>query len=136
MMKKSAFTLIESLVGLMIISAVGMAAMVFASAYLKTTYDRDVQMSTVIANMNTAETLRAEVKTLPQLYEFSKEHEMKIIAVGIGEIVLSEDGTYRVVGDESYMFSNELKPEKPNLFRIEIGGSIPNTKITTVVILQ
>lgn len=135
-MKKSAFTLVESLVGLLIISAVGMAAMVFASAYLKTTYDRDVQMSTVIANMNTAESLRAEVKTLPQLYEFSKDKEMKVIAVGIGEIVLSEDGSYTVVGDESYMFSSELRTEKPNLFRIEIGGSIPNTKITTVVILQ
>ena len=135
-MKKSAFTLVESLVGLLIISAVGMAAMVFASAYLKTTYDRDKQMSSVIANMNTAETLRAEVKTLPPLYVFSKDKEMKVIAVGTGEIVLSEDGTYRVVGDESYMFSNELKPEKPNLFRIEIGGSISNTKITTVVILQ
>lgn len=135
-MKKSAFTLVESLVGLLIISAVGMAAMVFASAYLKTTYDRDKQMSSVIANMNTAETLRAEVKTLPQLYEFSKDKEMKVIAVGTGEIVLSEDGTYRVVGDESYMFSNELRSDRPNLFRIEIGGSVPNTKITTVVILQ
>lgn len=135
-MKKSAFTLVESLVALLIISAVGMTALGFSSAYLKTTYDRDVQMSTVIANMNIAESLRAEVKTLPQLYEFSKEHEMKIIAVGIGEIILSEDGSYTVAGDESYMFSGELMPEKPNLLRIEIGGSIPNTKITTVVILQ
>lgn len=135
-MKKSAFTLVESLVSLLIISAVGMAAMVFSSAYLKTTYDRDNQMSAVIANMNIAESLRAEVGTLPQLYEFSKNKEMKIIAVGVGEINLSVDGTYTVVNDESYMFSDKLKPKKTNLFRIEIGGSVPNTKITTVVMLR
>ena len=93
-------------------------------------------MSAVIANMNIAESLRAEVGTLPQLYEFSKNKEMKIIAVGVGEINLSEDGTYTVVNDESYMFSDKLKPKKTNLFRIEIGGSVPNTKITTVVMLR
>lgn len=135
-MKKSAFTLVESLVSLLIISAVGMATMIFSSAYLKITYDRDTQMSVVIANMNIAENLRAEVRTLTQLYEFSRDKEMKIILVGIGEINLSEDGNYTVLNDESYMFSDKLKPKRTNLYRIEIGGSIPNTKITTVVMLK
>lgn len=135
-MKKSAFTLVESLVSLLIISAVGMAAMVFASSYLKTTYDRDVQMSAVMSNMSTVETLRAEVKTLPQLYAFSQDREVKITAVGIGEIELSADGSFTVISDESYMFSDKLIPQKPNLFRIDIGGSIPHTKISTVVVLN
>ena len=76
-MKKSAFTLVESLVSVLIISAVGMAALVFSSAYLKTTFERDMQMKTVMSNVSTVEKLRAEVKTLPQLYEFSQGKEMK-----------------------------------------------------------
>ena len=93
-MKKSAFTLVESLISLLIISAVGMAVVVFSSAYLKTTFDRDVQMQTVLDNISTVEKLRAEVKTLPQLYEFSKDKEIKITAIGLGVINLLEDGTF------------------------------------------
>ena len=135
-MKKSAFTLVESMVSLLIISAVGIAALVFSSAYLKTGYDRDVKMSAVIKNINAVEMLRAEVSSLPQLYEFSKGKEMKISAVGIGEIELYEDGTYTVLESETNGFSDRIKPQKANLFKIDIGGSIPNTKITTVVILK
>lgn len=135
-MKKSAFTLVESMVSLLIISAVGMAAMVFSSAYLKTTYDRDVQMSAVISNISIVETLRAEVKTLPQLYEFSKDKEIKISAAGLGEIELHEDGSYTVLESENNIFSDNIRTEKANIFKIDVGGSIPNTKITTVVILN
>ncbi len=135
-MKKSAFTLIESMVSLLIISAVGMAALVFSSAYLKTGYDRDVRMSAVTNNINAVEELRAEVKSLPQLYEFSQGKDIKISAVALGEIELHEDGSYTVKEAENNNFSENLKPKKPNLFKIDIGGSIPNTKITTVVILK
>ncbi len=135
-MKKSAFTLVESLAGLLIISAVGIAAMMFSSAYLKTTFERDVSMNAVISNVSTVETLRAEVRTLPQLYEFSQGKEIKITAVGIGVIVVFADGSYTVKEPESSMFSDALIPKKARLFKIEIGGSIPNTKISTVVILN
>lgn len=135
-MKKSAFTLIESMVSLLIISAVGMAALVFSSAYLKTGYDRDVGMSAVMNNINAVEKLRAEVSSLPQLYEFSRGKEIKISAVGVGEIELQEDGSYTVKEAENNQFSESVKPKKANLFRIDIGGSIPNTQITTVVILR
>lgn len=135
-MKKSAFTLVESLVSLLIISAVGMAAFVFSSAYLKTTYERDMQMKSVMSNVSTAERLRAEVKTLPQLYEFSQGKEIKISAVGIGEIELKADGSYFVANAENNSISPSLMPETANAFKIDIGGSVPNTKITTVVILK
>lgn len=135
-MKKSAFTLVESLISLLIISAVGMAVVVFSSAYLKTTFDRDVQMQTVLDNISTVEKLRAEVKTLPQLYEFSKDKEIKITAIGLGVINLSEDGTFLVAEPENNAFSDNLRANKNMLFKIDVGGSIPNTKISTVVILR
>ena len=135
-MKKSAFTLVESLISLLIISAVGMAVVVFSSAYLKTTFDRDVQMQTVLDNISTVEKLRDEVKTLPQLYEFSKDKEIKITAIGLGVINLSEDGTFSVAEPENNAFSDNLRANKNILFKIDVGGSIPNTKISTVVILR
>lgn len=135
-MKKSAFTLVESLVSLLVISAVGMAALVFSSAYLKTTFERDVQMNAVLSNVSTIEKLRAEVKTLPQLYEFSQSTEMKISAVGIGEIELNPDGSYTVTDPETDTISLSLMPRTANVFKIDIGDSEPNTKITTVVILK
>ena len=135
-MKKSAFTLVESLISLLIISAVGMAVVVFSSAYLKITFDRDVQMQTVLDNISTVEKLRAEVKTLPQLYEFSKDKEIKITAIGLGVINLSEDGTFSVAEPENNAFSDNLTANKNILFKIDVGGSIPNTKISTVVILR
>ena len=135
-MKKSAFTLVESLISLLIISAVGMAVVVFSSAYLKTTFDRDVQMQTVLDNISTVEKLRAEVKTLPQLYEFSKDKEIKITAIGLGVINLSKDGTFLVAEPENNAFSDNLRANKNILFKIDVGGSIPNTKISTVVILR
>ena len=135
-MKKSAFTLVESLISLLIISAVGMAVVVFSSAYLKTTFDRDVQMQTVLDNISTVEKLRAEVKTLPQLYEFSKDKEIKITAIGLGVINLSEDGTFSVAEPENNAFSDNLTANKNILFKIDVGGSVPNTKISTVVILR
>lgn len=135
-MKKSAFTLVESLISLLIISAVGMAVVVFSSACLKTTFDRDVQMQTVLDNISTVEKLRAEVKTLPQLYEFSKDKEIKITAIGLGVINLSEDSTFSVAEPENNAFSDNLTANKNILFKIDVGGSIPNTKISTVVILR
>ena len=135
-MKKSAFTLVESLISLLIISAVGMAVVVFSSAYLETTFDRDVQMQTVLDNISTVEKLRAEVKTLPQLYEFSKDKEIKITAIGLGVINLSEDGIFSVAEPENNAFSDKLRANKNILFKIDVGGSIPNTKISTVVILR
>ena len=135
-MKKSAFTLVESMISLLIISAVGMAALLFSSACLKNTHERDVVLATAINNINAIETIRAEVKTLPQLYDFSQDREIKITAVGIGEIELNEDGTYRVSEQENNNFSESIKPRKANLFKIDIGGSVPNSKISTVVMLR
>jgi len=135
-MKKSAFTMVEAMTSLLIVSAIGMAAMHFVLSYLKTTHDRDLQMNAFVSNLSIAESLRAGVKTLPRLYEFSKDKKMKITAVGIGEIELLPDGSFIVTEPEGFVFSDSLKPESARLFRIEIGGDIPNSKLTTVVILN
>lgn len=134
---KSAFTMAEALVSMLIISVVGMAAMHFTSSYLKTTYERDQQIKVLADNMNTAETLRAGVTTLPLLYEFSQGKEMKITAVGIGEIEIMPDGSYTIISPDSFEFSENIRPRQARLFKIEIGGDeVPNTKITTVVNLE
>ena len=89
-----------------------------------------------ISNVSTVEKLRAEVKNLPQLYEFSQGKEIKISAVGIGEIEINPDGSFTVINPENDSFSPSLMPDEANAFKIDIGGSTPNSKITTVVILK
>lgn len=133
---KSAFTMVEAMVSLLIVSAVGLASMHFMSSYLINTHNRDLQINAYISNMNTAETLRAGVRTLPQLYEFSRNKNMKITAIGIGEIELMPDGSFTVIQPEGFGFSDDLKPENARLFKIDIGGDIPNSKITMVVNLE
>jgi len=135
-MKKSAFTMVEAMVSLLIVSAVGLAAMRLTSSYLKNTHERDLQINAYISNINTAETLRAGVRTLPQLYEFSQGKNMKITAIGIGEVELMPDGSFTVTEPEVFDFSDGLEPKNARLFRIDIGGDIPNSKITTVVNLE
>ena len=135
-MKKAAFTLVESLVSLLIISAVSMAVLVFTSAYLKTDFDRDMQIKAVMSNLSTVEKLRAEVKTIPQLYEFSKDKDIEITSVGEGKIEFSEDGSYFVKEPETDRVLSSLLSDDTKILKIEVGGTEPNTKITTVVILR
>ena len=86
--------------------------------------------------MSTLEKLKAEVATLSQLYAFSQTHNIKVIAIGLGEVKFLEDGEMIIVSDEKYGFSQNLLSNNPNLFRIEIGGDIPNTKLITIIRLE
>ncbi len=135
-MKKSAFTLVETLVSLLIISAVGMASMHFISAYLKNTYERDMQQTAAISGISIVEELKAEVDNLPQLYSFIQGKDVTVTAVGIGEISLNPDGSYIVLNPEAFDFPDKLKSGTANLFRIDTNGEVANGKITTVVILR
>lgn len=128
--------MIEGLVSMLIIGVVGITAIGFASGYFKDTFKRDMQSKAVIANINTLEKLKAEVATPSQLYTFSLEHDIKIIAIGIGEIKFSASGAMNVISDEKYGFSQKLLSNKPTLFRIEISGNIPNTKLITIIRLE
>lgn len=132
-MKKSAFTITESLVALLIISMAVMSSFNFISAYKKVTFERDVSMDALMKNITAAESLRAEDDILPRLYELSLTHEIKVTAVGMGEIQINPDGTFNVVGDDSYNLPETFKPDEVKLLKVEIGGSTPNTKIITVV---
>lgn len=133
---KNGYTLIESLISMLIISVISITAIGFASGYFKDTFRRDTQSKAVIENMNTLEKLKAEVATPSQLYAFSQTHDIKVIAVGLGEVEFSADGEMTIVSDEKYGFSQKLLNSKPNLFRIEIGGALPNTKLITIIRLE
>lgn len=134
--KKTAFTIAEVMVSLLIICMAFIISANFASSYLKNTYERDEQIKAVLNNASVSEELKVEVETLPQLYEFAKDKNIKIFAIGEGEIELKNDGTYTVKNNETDAFPDELKPNSIKLFRIEVGGDLPNTKITSVVILK
>lgn len=132
-MKKSAFTIAESLVALLIISMAVMASFNFISAYKKVTFERDVSVNALMKNIAAAESLRAGDDTLSRLYELSLNNEIKVTAVGTGEIQLNPDGTFNVIGEDTYNLPDEIKPDEAKLFKVEIGGGNPNSKIITVV---
>ena len=132
-MKKSAFTIAESLVSLLIISMAVMASFNFISAYKKVTFERDISINALMKNITALESLRAGEDTFSRLYELSLNNEIKVTAVGMGEIQINSDGTFDVVGEEQYNLSDKLRTSEVNLLKIEIGGSIPNSKIITVV---
>lgn len=136
MKNKSAYTLIEGLMSMLIIGIISVTAIGFASGYFKDTFNRDVQTKAVIENINIVEKVKAEVVTLSQLYTFSQENDIKIIAIGIGEIEFSESGEINIISDEMYGFSQKLLTNEPMLFRIEIGGDMPNTKLITIIRLE
>lgn len=132
-MKKSAFTIAETLVSLLIISMAVMASFNFISAYKKGNFERDVSINMLMKNITAAESLRAGEDTLSRLYELSLTHEIKVTAVGIGNIEINNDGTFTVVGEDTYNLPDKLKPEDAKLLKVEIGGSTPNSKIITAV---
>ena len=132
-MKKSAFTIAESLVSLLIVSMAVMASFNFIAAYKKTNFERDVSLNMLMKNITAVESLRAGEDVLPRLHELSLSHEIKVTAVGTGEIQINSDGTFNVIGTDSYNLPDELKPNEVKLLKVEIGGSNPNSKIITVV---
>ena len=132
-MKKSAFTIAESLVSLLIISMAVMASFNFISAYKRVTFEHDISINALMKNITAAESLRAGNSSLSRLYELSLSNEIKVTAVGTGEIQINPDGTFDVVGEEQYNLPDKLRTSEVNLLKIEIGGSIPNSKIITVV---
>jgi cystathionine beta-lyase/cystathionine gamma-synthase len=133
---KNGYTLIEGLISMLIICVISITAIGFANGYFKETFRRDAQTRVVVENMSTLEKLKAEVATPSQLYAFSQTHNIKVIAIGLGEVKFSEDGEMIIVSDEKYGFSQKLLSNNPNLFRIEIGGDIPNTKLITIIRLE
>lgn len=135
-MKRNAFTLVESLVAALIVGVTTVSALFIINGYLKTTYARDVQTKAVIDNVSTIEKLKADVKTLNDLYEFSQNNSIRIIAVGGGEAELSKIGNkinMTLLSDESFAFSPQVSTNKYNLFRVIVGDGTPNTNLTAII---
>ena len=110
-----------------------MTAFSFSSIYIKTANERDLQMSELTKNINDSEKLRAEVKTLSQLGTFSRDKNIKLRAIGIGEVEVSDTGRITVITEDGHTLPDEIVPKNANLFIAEFGGDVPNSKITTVV---
>ena len=121
--KKTAFTLIEALICITVISLSVIAATKIISLYQKTVYERDINMQTLAENISVLEDIKANVKELSDIFPYTQNNVIRIFAVGIGEIEVSEDGSFTVVNPEEDTFSESIKPKKTNLLRLEIGNT-------------
>ena len=121
--KKTAFTLIEALICITVISLSVIAATKIISLYQKTVYERDINMQTLAENISVLEDIKANVKELSDIFPYTQNNVIRIFAVGIGEIEVSEDGGFTVVNPEEDTFSESIKPKKTNLLRLEIGNT-------------
>lgn len=130
--KSKAFTLIESLICITIISLSIIAATNIISVYQKTVFERDKNMQTLAENISVLEDIKENVKELSDIFPYTQDNEIKIFAVGIGEIELSEDGSFTFVNPEEDIFSDSIKPKSPTLLRLEIGTT---QKISAVMFI-
>lgn len=135
---KKAFTLVESLITMLIISAVLIVSLYVLCSYYNYAHMRNTQMLQITKNINLVEQLKSEVHTVSDLYEFFINNHIRIIAVGKGEINLikKQNGDIEALrsSDEDFGFSEILKPD--NLYRVEINGTVPNTKIISILWLE
>ncbi|MCR4719098.1 MAG: type II secretion system GspH family protein [Firmicutes bacterium] len=135
MVKRKAFTLIETVVSISIICVLVVTSIKIMSVYGKTAFDRDRNIQELTENINILEEIRENAKTLPELYALTEGRNVKISAVGIGKIELHSDGTFDVTEPEGDIVSSSLLSAVPNLFCIEIGSN-DNTKMITAVMIR
>lgn len=130
--KSRAFTLIESLICITIISLSIIAATNIISVYQKTVYERDVNIQALAENISILEEIKAKAKELSDIFPYTQNNEIKIYAIGLGEIELSGDGSFTVINPENYAFSDSLIPASPHILKIEVGKS---QKISAVMLI-
>ncbi|OQB13478.1 MAG: hypothetical protein BWY15_01775 [Firmicutes bacterium ADurb.Bin193] len=134
--KRRGFTLVEGLISILLVSAISMTSLLIVNGYYKQTYARDKEITAIAQNINTIESVKADVHTVRQLYDFSQSHDICIIAVGIGEVklTLKADGKIKkeITAPENYEFAAKLKPNY-GLYRIETKGAVPNSKLMTII---
>lgn len=128
--------MVECLTALLLISGVGMAAFLLLGSYYRESFSRDQQMQALIQNTSAIEQLKTQVEDLSELYAFSKNHPLRVVAIGVGEVEMKEnpDGSIRLkkTADEAYDFTLPSS----HLYRIEIGGETPNSKLITIMRLE
>lgn len=138
---KKAFTLVEGLTSMLIISVVGIGITFLMSSYYKVSYSRDMQIRSLIENVNTIEQIKANVQSIEDLYSMTKDNEkIRIVAVGVGAVTLFKNvnGDIEIVRsdlDENYVFHEKLKIKHFNIFRVEISDNTPNSTLTAIVFI-
>ena len=135
MVKRKAFTLIEALVSISIVGVLVITSVKIMSVYGKTAFDRDRNIQELTENINILEEIRENAKTLPELYALTEGRNVKISAVGIGNIELHNDGSFDITEREESILSDSILPKEANLFCVEIGNN-ENTKMITAVLIQ
>lgn len=143
MMKpKKAFSIVEVLISMLIISIIGVGITFLLSSYYKTTYRRDLQLKEVMNNMNAIEQIKANVNSIEDLYSLTNNNDnIRIIAVGIGEVSLSKKANGDIVItksglDESYVFNDKLKINLIKVFRLEVGNATPNSSLSSIILIR
>ena len=138
---KRAFTIVEALISMLIISVIGIGITFLLSNYYKTAYSRDVQIKALIDNVNTIEQIKANVHSIEGLYNATYDNDnIRVIAVGVGEVVLLKkvNGDIEIIKsglDESYVFQEKLKIKHCNIFRLEIGNNTPNSSLIAIIFI-
>jgi len=130
------FTLVEGLISILLVSAISMTSLLLVNGYYKQTFARDKEITAITQNINTIESVKADVHTVRQLYDFAAVNDIRIIAVGIGEVklTLKADGKIKkeIIAPEHYEFAAKLKPNY-GLYRIETKEAVPNSKLMTII---
>lgn len=130
------FTLVEGLISILLVSAISMTSLLVVNGYYKQTFARDKEITAITQNINTIESVKADVHTVRQLYDFAVVNDIRIIAVGIGEVklTLKADGKIKkeIIAPEYYEFAAKLKPNY-GLYRIETKEAVPNSKLMTII---
>lgn len=129
-MKKKAFSIVESLISLLVVAAVSMSTLYIIGSFEKTKLKNDRRLSSLLEIAAITEELKAE-PTLGNAFALQaaySDFDIKIIAVGKGAVVRS-GSTISISGTESDPFSRENL--KNNLYRIVIGKD--GQSITTII---
>jgi len=140
--KKAGFSIVEVLISMLIISMIGIGITFLLNSYYKTTYSRDLQLKEAINNMNTIEQIKANVNSIEDLYNLTNNNDnIRIIAVGIGEVSLSKkaNGDIAITKsglDESYVFNDKLKINHIEIFRLEVGNVTPNSSLSSIILIR
>ncbi len=131
-MRKKAFTLAESLLSLLIVASVSMATVYIIGAFEKAKLQNNRRLLTLLEISGVIEEIKANPaldSILDLKDEYGDDFEIKIVAIGRGEIVKGSDGTTSIAAAEEDTFSRETL--KNNIYRIAVTKD--NQSLTAII---